>query len=110
MRISKSWLKMAEIYTIFAKAEEYLYHSKNYLNFSDKAKEEMYLYESQGIGDLNLEIFCGKRINGYFYGKRMLNITVTMWKKDIENRLLFKYELYNDPKFPHWWLDKIFQT
>jgi hypothetical protein len=32
-----------------------------------------------------------------------------MWKEDIEKGILFKKELYEDPKFPHWWLDSIFK-
>jgi hypothetical protein len=33
-----------------------------------------------------------------------------MWKEDIESGLLFKKELYEDEKFPHWWLDSIFKV
>ena len=61
---------------------------------------ELYEHESRG------QIRCSEN-NGYFNGKRVMSITVQMWKEDIESRMLFKYELYEDGRFPHWWLDKI---
>ncbi len=30
-----------------------------------------------------------------------------MWREDLRRGLLFKYELYEDPNFPHWWLDSV---
>jgi hypothetical protein len=41
-------------------------------------------------------------------GKKWMNVTVAMWKEDIEQFNLRKYELYEDARFPHWWLDKVF--
>jgi hypothetical protein len=70
---------MAEIYKMFASEWE------NVLDFSDE------------------------QTNGYMHGKKWLNLNVTMWKEDIEKGLLFVHELYEDPKFPHWWLDRIFK-
>jgi len=37
------------------------------------------------------------------------NVVIKMWKEDIEKGLLFKYELYNDPEIPDWFLDKVFK-
>ena len=116
MEISKNWLKMSEIYKRFSKDkrirwldgggyETYDYIPSN-LDFSDKAKEEAYLFESRGIGVKDDSIFNQENINGFLYGKRMMDITVKMWKEDIPQGLLFLSELYSD--FPHWWLDKIF--
>lgn len=36
-----------------------------------------------------------------------MSITVTMWKEDIQSGLLSKYELYDEGRFPHWWLDNV---
>ena len=72
---------------------------ENVLDFSDEALLELYNYESYG-GSV-------KQNNGFMHGKKWLNLNVTMWKEDIERGLLFKWELYEDPKFPHWWLDKV---
>jgi hypothetical protein len=116
MNISKRWLRMAEVYILFTREKrirwlpEKKYEVYEYtpeLNFSEKAKEEAYLFESSGIGNLEEKIFSDDKSNGYLYGKRMMDITVKMWKEDIPKGLLFLYELYND-KFPHWWLNKIF--
>lgn len=100
MKISNSWLKMAGIYRLFCSDFEHL-------DFSEKAKQEAYLFESKGSGYQCNSIFNQSAINGYLYGKKMLNITVSMWKDDIAKGLLFLSELYKD-KFPHWWLNKIF--
>lgn len=93
---------MSEVYKTFA-------GNMNNLDFSEHSKIEMYKFESTGKGNIQLDMFANS-INGYAYGKKMLNITVAMWKEDIRNRLLFIGELYKDSKFPHWWLDKIFTT
>ena len=69
------------------------------LDYSDEAMIEMYNSESYGT-PVN-------RHNGFYVGKQWLNVNVTMWREDIQRGLLFEKELYNDPKFPHWWLDKV---
>jgi hypothetical protein len=48
--------------------------------------------------------------NGYLLGKRWCSVNIAMWKEDIEKGYLFKKELYEDGKYPHWWLDSIFKT
>ena len=90
---------MSEVYKIFSEPD---------FDFSNKAKEEAYLFESKGIGNFKENIFNNTRPNGYRFGKKMLNITVAMWKKDTHKGLLFLSELYSDIKFPHWWLNKVF--
>jgi hypothetical protein len=98
-KISKSWLKMAEIYKIFA-------DGWNNIDFSDKAKQEMFDFESSGRGDIEIDCFSTTN-NGFAVGKKWLNVQVAMWIEDIQNGIIGKVELYNDKKFPHWWLDKV---
>jgi len=85
---------MCEIYSLFS--EDY----RHCCDFSEPRMLELYYSESYGDPIDNT--------NGYFVGKKWLNVTVSMWKEDIQKGLLFKQELYNDPRLPHWWLDKIF--
>jgi hypothetical protein len=87
---------MTEIYRIFSKDWE-AFH-----DFSDEAKIELFNHESYGLP------ISPK--NGYALGKKWLNVQVSMWLEDIENGLLFKHELYSDPKYPEWWLDGIFKN
>jgi len=72
------------------------------LNYSDEALLELY----------NAESFGGKTssLNGFAVGKKYLSVHVEMWREDILGGILFKHELYEDEKFPHWWLDSIFKT
>jgi hypothetical protein len=70
------------------------------LDFSDEALIELYNYESYGGS-------TPKSNNGFYHGKKWLNVNVAMWKEDIEAGVLIKYELYLDEKFPHWWLDSV---
>ena len=59
----------------------------------------MYLYESQGKPIKN-------KNNGFYWGKKHMDITITMWKEDIKKGLLFIWELYEDDNLPNWFLDK----
>ena len=87
---------MSELYKIFSKDWEHC------LDYSEESLLELYISESYGDP-------CSDT-NGYYVGKKWLNVQVTMWKEDIEKGLLFKEELYKDPKYPHWWLNKIMQV
>jgi hypothetical protein len=84
---------MSEMYRIFA--SDYI----DCCDFSDEALIELY----------NVESYGGRThpMNGFAVGKKWLSVTVKMWKEDISQGLLFKHELYDDPKFPHWWLDSV---
>jgi hypothetical protein len=84
---------MAEIYRTFA--DDW----KHILDFSNDMLLELYNYESYGG--------CVSPLNGFAVGKKYLNLHVTGWKEEIAQGLLFKHELYEDPKFPHWWLDSV---
>lgn len=86
---------MSEVYRIFARDWEHV------LDFSDEMLIELYNAESYG-GHVS-------RTNGFAVGKSYLGVHVTMWKEDMAKGLLFKFELYDDGMFPHWWLDSIFK-
>ena len=88
---------MAELYRRFAKGYN--------LDFSDTALEEMYLWESKGEGTLGTGVIESTK-NGFFHGKRLLDITVKMWLEDFPRGLLFLHELYDD--FPEWFINSIF--
>lgn len=87
---------MCEVYKIFSRDWEHL------LDYSEQMMYELYMSESYG--------HKVSQNNGYFVGKRYLNVQVTMWKQDIQQGLLFKCELYDDPKYPHWWLDSVLRA
>jgi len=61
---------------------------------------EMFLYESFGEGNPT-------NSNGYFLGKKWMDVNIEMWREDIEQGFLFKQELYDSPNIPNWWLDKV---
>lgn len=84
---------MAELYKHFAKDWEHC------LDFSEESLLEMYHSETHGLPV--------RDDNGFYHGKKWLNLTVTMWKEDIKKGLLFKSELYHDGKYPEWWLDGV---
>lgn len=84
---------MAEVYRIFAKDYE------DFCDYSDESLIELYNSESYGT--------AVSPTNGFYVGKKILNITVKMWREDIESGHLFKCELYHDGKFPEWWLDRV---
>lgn len=95
MKFSKKFNKMAELYRLFAKE-----FSNMDVDFSNKAKEDMYNYETFGIGYVNER-------NGYFLGKKILNLQITSWKEDMQSGTLYFWELYEDNKYPHWWLNSV---
>lgn len=86
---------MSELYRRFSKDWQHI------LDYSDQSLLELFLSESYGTEIHN-------ELNGFYVGKKWLNVTTSMWLQDIEQGLLFKQELYQDPNLPHWFLDKIF--
>lgn len=74
---------------------------KQFHDFSEDALIELYNHESYGTPVSEL--------NGFALGKKWLNVNVAMWKEDIGKGLLREQELYEDQKFPHWWLDSVFR-
>ncbi len=93
--LSGKFKRMIVVYEYFAK------DWKHCMDFSDQMKIELYNSESFGTQ-------CSEN-NGYLLGKKWLNVTISMWKEDINKGLLFKEELYNDPNLPEWFLDSIFK-
>jgi hypothetical protein len=85
---------MIPVYRIFARDVE------SYLDFSDEMLFEQYDNECLGTR-------CSPN-NGFNYGKRYMDVTLAMWREDIRLGTLFIHELYQDPSFPHWWLDRVF--
>lgn len=85
---------MCEIYKIFS------HEWKHICDYSHNSMVELYLYESRGEGHPD-------KLNGYYVGKRWLNVYVDMWRQDIEDGILFKFELYYSGRFPTWWLDSV---
>lgn len=98
---SKRWLKIAKIYKFFAEPWKHI------CDFSDEAAIEMYIFESKGVGDISV----GKRrmndlYNGFAVGKHWLDVTVTMWREDVQAGILWANELFDDERLPHWFLVK----
>jgi hypothetical protein len=104
MKPTKKWLKMAEVYKIFVLPG-------GNPDFSEKMAQEMFEFESTGKGNIEIDCFSSSH-NGYANGKKWLNVTLSMWKEDIANGLLFKRELYEEPKYANvkWWLDEVLST
>jgi hypothetical protein len=74
-------------------AELYRRFSEDFLDFSESMLLEQ--FHNETYGDIV------STTNGYSVGKKWLNVTVEMWKQDIEEGLLFKWEIEED--FPEWW-------
>lgn len=93
---------MSEVYMYFA-------GDYDYLNFDEKSAEDCYKFESQGIGKLNITKDVDGKYNGYFVGKFLMDINISMWKEDIENGYLFKIELLEDNSLSKikWFIEKI---
>lgn len=91
MSISKSWLEMSEIYRKFCPPE---FEG----DFSEAAALEMFEHESKGVGRPSPR-------NGFAQGKKWMDVTVAMWRKDIMIGLLRKFELYED--YPRQWVDRV---
>ena len=91
IKISKKWREMAEIYKKFLE-DDWI------VDLSEESAQEMYLHESLG-GTLP------PMTNGYYVGKKWMDVFIIQYKKDIKEGLLFAVELRED--FPDWWLIKV---
>lgn len=89
----KKWQRMAEIYKRFA-----LDYPQ--ADLSADAASAMYAHETHG------EPLPDKPMNGYAVGKKVMDITVAMWKEDIRDGLLFVHELQSDG-YPDWFLERV---
>ncbi len=103
-RVTDRFKKMCEVYKIFAKDWD--------CDLSDEAMQEMFEYESLGVGNISIAGFnvTNKLPNGFAVGKKWLNVQVSYWLEDCKTRGWFNVldELYSD-RFPNWWLDEIFK-
>ena len=84
---------MIPLYRHFAKDNE---HG---LDFSDDMLYQLYDNESKGVGKIDPR-------NGFAHGKKIMSITIEMWKEDMWITL-FPWELFEDPNLPDWWLLKV---
>ena len=88
---------MAEMYKRFAVDFQFA-------DFSEKAKEDMYLFESKGT-----PLPAGIE-NGYALGKKWMDVTIAMWREDLKSGILFRHELLDNSQgdgYPEWFLTKI---
>ena len=77
------------------------------LDYSEESVQEMFLWESHGIGELKICLFNDERVNGYMVGKHWMDVTVKLWREDIRKGMLLRNELYDEFPQWHWWLDKV---
>lgn len=96
-RPSRKFNRMCEVYKMFVDS----YGFDAIFDWSEEAKLKAFNIETYGLSAEN------DRENGYCYAKHVIDLTVKMWREDILKGLLFKRELYQDAKFPHWWLNKV---
>lgn len=94
MKPSKRWLRMAEMYKRFAR-------DFPDADFSDRAALDMYKNETFGTPLPKTE-----SLNGFFVGKKWMDVTVSQWKEDIREMRLFVFELQAD-KFEDWFLETV---
>lgn len=95
MKISKKYTKIVEAYKYFAR------DFADTADFSDEAKKNMYSYETFGRPRVKYsEITPNGLYNGFAIGKHWMDVTLSMWREDIQSGFLTKYEIYNDPDIP----------
>lgn len=101
IKISKRWSEKAKLYKkhaedFYYEAAEARYRSLKEIikicpyNFSEKAAQEMFIFESTGRGNLNSDIFNGS-INGYLIGKKWYDVWLS---QDHSNDFDLPDELY----------------
>lgn len=89
---TKRWLEKADLYMRFAS------DTGNY-TYTPTDAMEMFTFESTGKGSVG-------ELNGFALCKKRLDITLAMWKEDIVNGLLTKYELIQDG-YPESWISRV---
>ena len=95
--VGTKFKKISELYKWFGK-------DWTGLDWSDQALIDAYNGES--FGTPTKEELLRSR-NGYYIGKQWMGVSVSMWKEDLGKGYLCKWELYEDPNLPHWWLDQV---
>ena len=68
--------------------EQFTEQDNSSLDFSDEALLEMYIYESTGNGNVDSRhdeyLKTGRKVNGYAVGKKWMDVTFAMWKKEVD--------------------------
>ena len=77
------------------------------LDFSEEAAIAMFRYETYGEGDLSQPIFSEGRVNGYAFGKHLLNLQLDLYRQGIREGLTTKAELYGDRALDQAWLHEV---
>lgn len=95
--VKPKFRRIAEVYKIFGQ-------QWTGLDWSDQAIIDAYNSDSYGK-PTKAQLLINR--NGYFIGKQWAGVTVAMWLEDRQRGHLNVAELYNDPTFPHWWLDQV---
>ncbi len=101
-------MRTAELYKHFAPTDA---------DFSDHAAIAMFAFESGRKCSGADRQWCrdslaamptnGRPMNGYALGKHMMDVNVAMWRNDLDQRILFKFELYECGDYPSEWLDRV---
>ena len=102
MKLSSAWLRMAEVYRIFAQG--YCKLTEIVPDFSQEAAEAMYLQETSGKGHLRDLMWTD---NGYAIGKFWKDWQISEWRTDGWFTGRDWRELFACGKYPQWWLKKI---
>lgn len=100
--------KMCEVYRLFAEPWAHV------CDFSDKAMQEMFEFETFGRGRIEITGFntMGIKSNGFAVGKKWVNVTVEMWLDNIQ-RFGLEYqakELLKDREIPKWFIRDFFRS
>lgn len=91
---SKRYREIAALYRRFAKDWE------DCCDFSEQSLMDMYISESLGSIRLEMTKNSEGKYNGYFVGKKWLDVMLATWAEDIRDGILFKSEIleeYDDP-------------
>lgn len=65
-----------------------------YLKYDKEALIEMFLYESEGVGDFD----AYTTTNGWFIAKKNMDITLANWKETLLEGSVVKYEILEECK------------
>ena len=96
-KLTGKFIRMCEVYKLFS------HDWKDICDYDDDCRRELNVYESTGKGECRWN-------NGYYIGKKYMDVTVKMWREDIKLGTLFVHELYEGDKYPSWWLDKVLKN
>lgn len=91
---------MSEIYRLFGEDDH---------DWSEEAALEAFQNETLGKGNHNVRLFhADRKPNGFVVGKHWSDVQLKMWRVGLKEGTLGIEELYEDGKYPFWWLDNHF--